>query len=206
MINIDKYSFVGNGHHREVYRHPENQNLCIKIIVDGNFNSRQVRREKAYYRYLEDRGISWDMIPKYYGDIQTNLGIGSVFDLILDQDGSVSKTLENYITSNEVTEAHYHGLSKSLHSLKDYLLKQRIITMTPAPKNIVCQKDKSGISRLYVVDNISNSDLIPICNYINRLAEKKIYRRWKRFEDKLLDRHSYNQALHRMLTTSHVHG
>ena len=121
MINIDKYRLVGKGHHREVYRHPQNPDLCIKIIVDGNFDSRQVRREKAYYRHLEKKGISWDMVPKYHGDIITDLGTGSVFDLILDQDGSVSKTLENYLASNEVTEANYHGLSKSLNSIESNL-------------------------------------------------------------------------------------
>lgn len=203
MINFDKYSMVGKGHHRECYRHPENQNLCIKVVVDGNIDARQVQREIKYYRHLERRGVSWDMIPKYYGDVITNLGIGSVFDLILDQDGAVSKTLGYYIASNEVTEANYDGLSNSLYLLKDYLLKERIITMTLAHRNIVCQRNKSGIFRLFVVDNIGNSDFIPISTYINCLAKKKIYRRWKRFEDRMLDTYAHNKALHRMLTSSH---
>lgn len=203
MINIDKHGIVGRGNHREVYRHPEQQNLCIKIIVDGSHDSREVQCEKTYYKHLAKRGISWDMVPKYYGDITTNLGIGSVFDLISDHDGAVSKTLEYYITSNEITEANYDGLSNSLYLLKDYLLKQRIITKILAPRNIVYQKKKYGIYRLFVIDGIGNRDFIPICNYINLLAKKKIYRRWKRFEQNILRKHAKNKALRQMLTSLH---
>lgn len=199
MIKIDQSSLVGRGHHREVHRHPEDKNLCIKIVVDGNPDAPQVQREKRYYRHLQKRGVTWDMLPRYYGDITTNLGIGSVFDLILDQDGTVSKPLGHYIASNDVTEAYYDGLSNSLYLLKDYLLEQRIITMTLVPRNVVCQRNKSRIFRLFVVDNIGNTEFIPICNYIPFFAKKKIRRRWKRFEDNLLNASPHNEALHRMV-------
>jgi len=203
MIHINKSNFIGKGSHREVYRHPEKKNLCIKIIVDGSDDSRQERREKTYYRHLEKRGVAWDMIPQYYGDTITNLGMGSVFDLISEHDGTVSKTLGYYIASNEITETHYDSLKKSFYLLKDYLLKQRIITKTLAPRNIVCQRNASGIFRLSVIDSIGNLDFIPFCNYINYLAELKIHRRWGRFERKMLEAHPHNKALHRMLTSSH---
>jgi hypothetical protein len=202
MINIDKSSMFGKGHHRECYIHPENQNLCIKITVDNNLSARQEQREKKYYRHLEKRSISWDMIPRYHGDIITNRGVGSVFDLISDQAGGVSKTLSYYISSNEVTEENYSSLENSLCLLKGYLLEQRIIT-SMGHRNIVCQRDKSEISRLFVVDNIGNPDYIPICNYNNFLAKKKIYRRWKNFEDSMFNDYPHNKALQRMLTSSH---
>jgi PhoP regulatory network protein YrbL len=118
-------------------------------------------------------------------------------------DGTVSKNLDYYLSSNEKTEAHYDGLSNSLYLLKDYLLQQRIITMTLKPKNISCQKNNSGIYRLFVVDNIGNSDFIPICNYSKYFAKKKISRKWQRFEDSMLIKYEHNKALHRMLTSSH---
>ena len=200
MITIDKTSLIGKGSHREVYKHPENENLCIKVIVDGSFHSRSARREKAYHRHLERRGISWDMIPKYYGDIKTNLGIGSVFDMILDHDGTVSKTLGYFLRSNEVTEEYYDGLSNSLCLLKEYLLANRIITKTPEHRNIACQRSQPGISKMVVIDSVVNTDYIPICNYVHFLAKKKINRRWQRFESNLLAAFPHNKALYRMLT------
>jgi hypothetical protein len=201
MINLDKSSFVGKGLHRECYRHPENKNLCIKVVVSGNADESQ--REKRYCRHLEKRGISWDMIPKFYGDIETNLGLGSVFDLVLDHDGEVSKTLEYYLSSNKKTEEHYDGLSNSLFLLKDYLLQQQIITMTLKPKNISCKKMKSGSFRLFVIDNIGNSDFIQICSYSKYFAKKKMLRKWKRFENGMFNNYKHNKALHRMLTCLH---
>lgn len=139
------------------------------------------------------------MIPKYHGDVETDLGIGSVFDLIVDCDGSVSKTLGDYISTSETTEAHYDNLLNSLNLLKQYLMEQRIITMTLAHRNVVCQRNESGISQLFVIDNIGNSDFVPICNYIGCLAKRKINRRWKRFEERLLEAYPDNKTLHRML-------
>lgn len=138
MVNIEKSGLVGTGHHRECYRHPENKDLCIKIVVSGN--DKEHRRERKYYRRLEKRGGSWDMIPRYYGDIETNMGSGSVFDLVLDYDGATSKTLKHYLLSNKRTEANYSRLSNALDLLKDNLLQQQIITMTLKPKNILCKK------------------------------------------------------------------
>lgn len=198
MIHVEKDSLVGKGLHRECYRHPEKKNLCIKVVVAGD--GKESQREKKYYRHLEMRGVSWDMIPKYYGDIETNLGMGSVFDLIVDQDGAVSKTLEYYLSSSEKTNAYCDGLSHSLYLLKDYLFQHRIITMRLKPKNISCQNNGSGMFRLFVVDNIGNSDFIPICNYSKYMARKKITRKWKDFEHRMLDTYKHNKALHRMLT------
>ena len=204
MVKIDKSGLIGKGLHREVYRHPENNNLCIKVVVHGNHD--ESRREKKYYRHLERKNISWDMIPVFHGDIETNVGLGAVFDLIQDHDGSVSKTLGHYLSSNDETKANASRLSDALALLKDYLLQQQVITMTLKPKNILCQRMKSGDFRLFVVDNIGNSDFIPICNYSSYLARKKILRKWKSFENRMLSRYEHNAALQQMLTSGRSAG
>ena len=200
MVNIEKSGLVGTGHHRECYRHPEDRNLCIKIVVSGN--SKEISREKKHYIRLQKRGISWDMIPGYHGEIETNMGSGSVFDLVLDHDGAISNNLKYYLSSNELTEANYSQLSNALDLLKNYLLQHRIITMTLNPNNVLCKKLASGGLRLYVIDNIGNSDYIPICDVSSYFAKKKILRKWKRFEDKMLGKYKHNNALHKMLTNT----
>jgi len=136
MLYIDRTTLIGRGRHRECYKHPEDQNLCIKITVKDS--PLEIKREKKYYRHLQKRGISWDMIPRYYGDAETNLGLGSVFDLISDHDLTVSKSLEYYLSSEEQTEKCYESLSESLHLLKKYLLDNNIVTMDLKPYNILC--------------------------------------------------------------------
>ncbi|MBN1365631.1 MAG: hypothetical protein JW976_12545 [Syntrophaceae bacterium] len=202
MITINRADLIGKGAHRECYKHPENKSLCIKITFDSNKYSIEIKNEKKYYSHLEKRGIPLDMIPKYYGDVETNLGLGSVYDLILDQDETISKSLEFYLSSNEETEKYYDSLYHSLCLLKEYLLKNRIVTMEIKPYNVLCQKTETGLSRLFIIDNVYNSEFIPISTYFSYFAKRKILRKWQRFENRILDTHKNNKALYRMLTSS----
>lgn len=201
MYKLHSSLLIGKGLHRECYIHPENSNLCIKIVVAGCDS--ETLREQAYYEFLEKRNVSWKMLPKFYGNVETNLGFGAVFDLIRDYDGEVSKTLEDYLSSAEETKFHFCGLSKAIPSLKCFLIQEKVITMTLKAKNIVYKRinDTEGI--LVIVDNIGNSDFIPICNYVNFFAKKKILRKWQHFELTLLATYPHNKMLQRMLTSSH---
>jgi len=176
MITLDNCSFIGIGVHRKCFRHPNKDNLCIKVLVSNN--TKECVCEKKYYRHLERRVISWAMIPRYFGEIETNLGIGSIFELIIDHDGTVSKTLDDYLSSEETTKEYCFDLINSLYLLRRYLLQCRIITMNLNPRNIACQKSKSGIV-LYVVDNLGNTEFIPISSWSNYLARIKIERKWR---------------------------
>jgi len=40
-------------------------------------------------------------------------------------------------------------------------------------------------SSALIIDNIGNSDFIPICNYIDWMATRKLHRKWQRFENLL---------------------
>lgn len=202
MLNLDKAGLIGKGAHRACYKHPDNKSLCVKIMINGSHHSVEIKREKKYYRHLEKRGVSWDMIPRYYGDVETNLGKGSLFDLVTDQDGTVSKSLDFYLSSSEETEKYHESLSLSLSLLKEYLLNNRIITMNIKPYNILCQKTESGISRSFIVDNIYNSEFIPVSTYISYFARGKILRKWQRLEESLINIYKENKALQQMLKIS----
>lgn len=201
MIYINFSSLIGTGSHRKCYVHPENKDLCVKIIF--NEDLKESKREQSYYRLLEKRNISWEMLPRYYGVIESNLGHGAVFDLIRDYDGEISKTLEYYLSSSEILELQCPCFLQTFYSLKKYLYKYKIIPMDLKPENILYKKtsDKDGL--LVIIDNIGNSDFIPVCNYVGYLATKKILRKWHRFEHNLLHIYAYNKALQRMLTSSH---
>ena len=79
---------IGKGLHRECFIHPEDINKCIKVVVNGN--QQETEREQSYYKFLQKKKIAWDMLPKFYGNIETNMGLGAVFDLIRDHNGQVS--------------------------------------------------------------------------------------------------------------------
>ncbi len=183
MLTLASSSLIGRGLRRECYFHPEDENKCIKIVVAGDH--KETVREQSYYRLLEKRNISWKMLARFYGNIETNRGKGAVFELIRDHNGEVSKTLEQYFSANNETDLNYQDLSRALPLLKQYLLKWKIVTMSLKPQNIVYQKIHPTQGKLVVIDNIGNSDFIPICNYLDSFATRKIRRKWQRFEESL---------------------
>lgn len=184
MLDITTAEFIGRGLHRECYRHPHNPNLCLKITYSGD--SQESERESKYYNFLERRNIDWRLLPRCHGQVQTNRGQALVFDIIRDYDGEVSKPLDHYLGDKALFSRYRASLGKALEGLKTYLLEQRIVTMTIKPKNILLKRLNETECALYIVDNIGNSDLIPICNYVSALAVRKVLRKWRRFTADLL--------------------
>jgi hypothetical protein len=197
MLTLASSSLIGRGLRRECYFHPEDENKCIKIVVAGDY--KETVREQSYYRLLEKRNISWKMLARFYGNIETNRGEGAVFELIRDHNEEVSKTLEHYFSANNETDLNYQDLSRALPLLKQHLLKWKIVTMSLKPQNIVYQKINPTQGKLVVIDNIGNSDFIPICNYVDRMAIRKIRRKWQRFEESLSKDYTRSKALQQML-------
>jgi hypothetical protein len=193
IIELDPHALVGKGLHRECFVHPENPDLCVKIVVSGNGNEN--RREQAYYRELANRGVSWEMLPRFHGLVDTSFGEGAVFDLVRDNDGRTSLTLGHYLASEQLTALHGTALREALQALKRYLLEHRIITMTLKTKNILFQLDSPETGKLVIVDNIGNSDFIPAVKYSARLASWKIERKWQRFERSLHVDYAANKAI-----------
>jgi len=179
VIELKPEAMIGKGLHRECYAHPENPKRCIKVVVLRG--EEETRREQAYYKFLQKRQITWEMLPRFYGVEPTSMGSGAVFDLVRDADGEVGKTFEHYFESSELTEQNLQGLLASLQALKAYLFRQNIITMSIKPKNIIYQRqdDQNGVA--VIIDNIGNSDVIPLASYCRYFGKIKMTRKWHKF-------------------------
>jgi len=197
MVTLDSSYLIGRGLRRECYFHPADGNKCIKIVVAGDH--KETAREQSYYRLLDKRNISWQMVARFYGNVETNRGEGAVFELIRDHNKAVSRTLQDYFSANDETDLDYQDLARALLLLKRYLLKWKILTLALKPQNIVYKKINESEGILVVIDNIGNSDFIPICNYVNWMAAQKIRRKWQRFEDSIEKDYSRNRALQQMV-------
>ena len=198
MIILENQTLVGRGLHREVYVHPENDRLCVKVAIVSEH--KEFDREYRYYRLLQKRRIHWDNLPRFHGMVATDRGAGAVFDLIRDADGQVSKTLGEYLVASDLTATQARAIVAATDALKRYLLDQAIITMTLKPKNIVYQHLSEDSGKLFVIDNIGNSDFIPLCNYVAGLARRKIARKWRQFENTIASLPSLSPELRALVT------
>ena len=193
MLEIDPSTLVGRGLHRECFVHPDDDSRCVKIVVAGN--SDENRREAKYYAQLARRGISWEMLTRFHGLVDTDRGEGAVFDLVRDHDGTVSRTLGDYLDSGQLTQLYGRPLAQALIALKPYLLHNRVITMTLKTKNILFQKVTDNAGKLIIVDNVGNSDFLPVTEYSAYLARLKIRRKWRRFEQDMRAQYTGNRVL-----------
>ena len=180
MIELEPDHRFAGGYHRDCYVHPADESLCIKVSLRGNFT--ESTREAKYYKHLQRRHVPWDLLPRFHGFVETNLGRGAVFDLVRDHDGKVSATLEHYLRSPESMAANIDGLSAAFGALKAHLIEHRIITRTLKAKNIVYQITGPVAGRLVIIDNIGNTEFFPVGNYVGVFARRKITRKWARFE------------------------
>lgn len=178
LIVLNDDLIIGKGLHRTCYRHPDTYNLCIKI--NHKKDSQEQIRELSYYEHLNNRNIPWDLLTRYHGIVHTNMGAGYAFDLVIDSDNQPSKTLEYYLN-----ESALKGIASSLLKLKAYLMQNSIITKELWPRNIACVNNNGIIESCVIVDDIGNTEFIPISTYFRIPAKNKINRKWKRFEDRL---------------------
>lgn len=174
IIELNEKYLINTGTNRACYVHPMNKNQCIKITISGN--NKETKREISCYKNLIDKKISWDMLAKYYGLVDTNYGQGEVVELIRDYDDKISKELAYYINENVLEKKYINTL---LNKLEIYLKNEMIIVKDLNTVNIVYQKfSEKNNGRLVIIDGIASRKNIFSFNFFKI---KKIKTIWNDF-------------------------
>lgn len=184
MIELPKDSsdpsVVGVGHHRMCYIDPEDNSKCIKIIYNPSKHaSEEVRREVSYHKRLQKSLKDWSGIPRYYGEVDTNLGTGYVFDRTVDFDGKPSQTMQE-----RYQDLKDPGQRKEMFALvkklENYLMQNHIVTMSLKPFNILCHRVSETEIEPVICDNLGTASFVPIelvCPWFARQREKHLIRK-----------------------------
>ena len=98
MLNLDDSLIIGKGANRTCYRHPSDKEKCIKIPNNSQCETQAL--EIQYYELLASNRIALKHISQYYGEIDTNVGKGYIYELIRDFDGEISKPISDYLDLN----------------------------------------------------------------------------------------------------------
>lgn len=181
MLNLE--TKIGRGRHRICYQHPKDESKCIKILYnpdDGGI--KEVRREVGYYRKRVNQIKHSRAIPDYHGKVKTPMGDGYVFDLVRDFDGEISKTLGYYIAHNRLSAAE---IDKLLYELRNDLIAHHIATMNLKDYNILYRRTSESDGYLVVIDNIGESEFLPVASFVGFLHRRKIDRIFARFMNSL---------------------
>ena len=108
MLELTK--FIAKGATRLCFEHPENKDLCVKVIVRFK-DEKLLERELKVYSYLKDELKDY-IVYHQEQIVKTNLGKAIIAKLLRDDNGSYSKTLGYYYRNNkidnEITSQLYH--------------------------------------------------------------------------------------------------
>ena len=177
ILNLNENKLIGVGSERKCYFHPRDKRKCIKITY--KFGRRTASRCKREIKYsLKYSNLPYDLpsIPQYFGTVNTNLGCGHVFELVLDYDGNISKKLSEYIKTNGPN----NSLKGKISSLYRSFLQSRVLVSDLHPGNLLLQMPSVDDYHLVMIDGYGNSDFIKICDYSRFFLKKKLMRKFSR--------------------------
>ncbi len=174
MLNLREDQFLGDGNHKKVYIHPEDNTKCVKVLFEPD--DFDMPRELRYRKALGKRIDDMPLLPKYYGTVETDQGIGYVFERVVDFDGTASRTL--------LSELEHPTDQKRLERiLKDFHKEFMRVRFAPAgidPDNILVQRISETEECVRVIDNVGTSAKIPLEYYFDYLAKKRAIKYWNR--------------------------
>ncbi len=181
IIHISNLEPFGIGAHRKCFPHPENPDQCIKVIYNPSTSAKkEIVRELKYYEILNRSLKDWSGIPRYHGQIETDIGTGYIYDLIKNYDGTPAKTLQKLMKECETSEDVKRILG-IFRRLKRYLHDNEIQTLPLQSYNILCQQVSLNEYRPVACDNLGERAGIPLSRWFTFLCHKKQERRWKAF-------------------------
>ncbi|MEY3002723.1 MAG: hypothetical protein RLZZ428_1098 [Pseudomonadota bacterium] len=175
-IDLNENLFIGEGRNRKCYYHPIQRDRCVKISSPKGKRSSQ--REINYYKRLKKRGISFEMIARYIGPINTNIGDAEVYELIRDTNGKISQSLESYLHQHD--PIMNQAIVKLIEEFRQYLKKEKILFSDFGLGNLLIQH-KNDQYKLIAIDGVGDNNQIPFLEYISFLATKRNVRKWDTF-------------------------
>ena len=134
--------YLATGNNRDVYKHPVNDLVCIKIQ----------KEDGGLHNYLEAKFLEkhqHKIFPDYYGVISTNLGDGLAIGLVKDFDGQISKSLTFYIEHKIVSE---EDAKKYINFIGAECIKNNFILADDGLQNILLKKEADGSINPILID------------------------------------------------------
>ncbi|SDP05066.1 YrbL family protein [Selenomonas ruminantium] len=173
-IEMREELFLGDGNHKEVYIHPQDKSKCVKLLFtdDDPDMSREFRYRRALGKHVDDMPL----LTKYYGTVETDKGIGYVFERVMDYDGACSRTLLAEL-EDPTDKAKLEQVMQDFHR---EFMREKFAPAGVDPDNFLVQRVSPEKSVVRIIDNIGTSAKIPLEYYVGFLAKRRAKKYWNR--------------------------
>lgn len=178
MIKISDEHYLGRGIAKIVYRHPHDSNICIKFPNKSKKRAlNDILREIKYLQRHQDN-LPW--LSRYLGTMECNLGIGYVYEMAKNEDGSLAVN----IAESERLE-DYAVLGRKVGLMYRQLVCEHAVVNDLSLSNIYVAEKKGGDFDLILIDGFGNSDFVKIADYSKYFLVQKLNRKFSRLSNKL---------------------
>lgn len=168
-------TYISAGARRECHFHPQNENLCIKIPMNKN-GVKDCSREISYLNKVKKR-INFEKYSKFIGKVDTNKGVGYVYELIKDvPTGNVSRPLKQvYLSSLFLNQGpKIEALERKMSALIEELKQNKMLVTDLKPDNIVVQYTDESNFELKIIDGMGRTNFVPFLDRFGLISERKI--------------------------------
>lgn len=181
ILEIKQELFIGAGGHQATYIHPVDKTKCIKIphTPDDGDVRKEMRYRKMCARKLENSRL----VTEFFGTVETNLGLGYVFERVLDFNGKTSKDLKDFLPQTAPDTQTLQRIWTVLLNFKSDFLRENIAIVDTDITNFMVQEPAPGSYRVRIVDNIGTPVLIPLVYWFEFAAAWKAKRYWNKIVD-----------------------
>ena len=150
-IELQKNNIIAKGGERTCYVHPKDNNKLIKIVHTKGNHNKQNTLEHIYMNYLKKKNKDLTQVAQYYGEIDSNLGSGLVYERIMDYNNEASKSFRYYVANKLIKQDIQQKL---IEELRLYLEKNSILFVDTSLTNIFCKKTDEDNYTLIIVDGL----------------------------------------------------
>jgi hypothetical protein len=205
MLNLDGLTPFAQGYNRFCFIHPQDSNVCLKVIrpenIELRFNRQSMLKkclgkdrlndnsqELAAYRQSAIRSLiaagqpflAWRHLPEFFGNIETSIGPANASELIRCADGTIAPTLEELLKKEGYTPI----LQAAVDRFTLWLKTHGILARNLLPHNLVLS-DRSGTAELFLVDGLGAPQVQNEMARMRRWRNHYISRKIKRFEQRI---------------------
>ena len=192
MFRLKDAEIIAAGHTRDVYRHPDDASLLIKVIRPSaiearygrgapwyKFKRRRYRHLIAYLREVREQiavhaagGQHPPFLQKIVGFVETDMGMGLVVEAVRAADGTSAPTVAELAGRGALDQARLADLDGFL----DDMVNSPVIVADLNPFNVVYGRGVGGVDHFVLIDGIGHKNLIPLermSAWINRWSKAR---------------------------------
>ncbi len=192
IIVLSDLQPIAAGRRQNVYEHPSDPTALVKVPKpetcddQGNLLQRRLtdrfRRATAFGDFLREIREYLELKARHpqpgvelplcevRGLVQTDLGVGLVYERISDPDGSLAPTLKALIASGRAGARQIDELDAHFRDLRE----KHVVLSNFNLDNVVYQTRPDGTGRFVWVDSIGCKQFVPTRRWFRRMNDRKL--------------------------------